>query len=151
MKRLHLHVTVDDLDQAVGFYTRLFDAEPVKLKSDYAKWLLDDPRVNFAISTRARRAGLDHLGIQVDEDRDATAVTERLAAAGTEILRERETTCCYARSNKHWVNDPAGIPWEVYRTLADAEVYGVDRPAVSEASDGACCTPAALAVEKPGG
>ncbi|HYW75836.1 MAG TPA: ArsI/CadI family heavy metal resistance metalloenzyme [Gammaproteobacteria bacterium] len=151
MKRLHLHVSVDDLDQAVGFYTRLFDAEPVKLKSDYAQWLLDDPRVNFAISTRGRRTGLDHVGIQVDEDRDAAAVAERLAAAGAEILREQATTCCYARSSKHWVNDPAGIPWEVYHTLADAPVYGTDRPAVSETASGACCTPAALAGEKPGG
>ena len=151
MKRLHLHVSVDDLDQAVGFYTRLFGAEPVKLKADYAKWLLEDPRVNFAISTRGSRVGLDHLGIQVDEDRDAAAVAERLAAAGAEILREPATTCCYARSNKHWVNDPAGIPWEVYRKLADAQVYGVDRPAAREASQRACCTPSALAGEKPGG
>lgn len=148
MKRLHLHVTVDDLDKAVGFYTRLFDAEPVKLRADYAKWLLDDPRVNFAVSTRSQRVGLDHLGIQVEEEREATAVAGRLAAAGAEVLREQETICCYARSNKHWVSDPAGIPWEVYHTLADAEVYGADRPAVSEASDGACCTPAALAGDK---
>lgn len=145
MKRLHIHITVDDLAKAIGFYSVLLGAEPTKAKPDYAKWMLEDPRINFAVSTRSARAGLDHLGIQVTEEAEADAIVGRLADAQAETMPELATTCCYARSDKHWVNDPAGIPWEIYRTLEDAEIYGPERPQSAAEQGGACCKPAALA------
>jgi hypothetical protein len=135
MKRLHMHVSVENLDEAIRFYTILFGAKPIKTKSDYAKWLLDDPRVNFAISTRAQKKGIDHLGIQVDEEAELIELRERLKAGDIGIVDEGETVCCYARSEKSWIQDPAGIPWEAYRTMDDAEVLSGETSAV------ACCTP----------
>ena len=122
MKRFHIHVGVENLDESIRFYSALFGAEPVKTKSDYAKWLLEDPRVNFAISTRAKKQGVDHLGIQVDEERELTEVRDRLKGADVAVVEEGETVCCYARSDKSWVQDPAGIAWETYRTMEDAEL-----------------------------
>src|SRR5688572_22133581 len=108
MKRFHLHIGVDNLDESIRFYTALFGAAPMKTKPDYAKWLLDDPRVNFAISTRAKK-GIDHLGIQVEEDAELAAVRERLKARDVVLTDEGETVCCYARSEKSWIQDPSGI------------------------------------------
>lgn len=123
MKRFHIHVGVKDLDESVRFYSTLFGQGPVKLKEDYAKWMLDDPRVNFAISTLTNETGVDHLGIQVDEPRELEELTERLKKADLGVYDEGETTCCYAKSDKAWVEDPSGVAWEAYRTMADAEVF----------------------------
>jgi catechol 2,3-dioxygenase-like lactoylglutathione lyase family enzyme len=123
MKRFHIHVGVEKLDESIRFYSALFGAEPVKRKPDYAKWLLEDPRVNFAISTRAKKNGMDHLGIQVEEEGELTELRERLKAADMAVVEEGETVCCYARSDKSWVQDPAGIPWEAYRTMEDAQLF----------------------------
>jgi catechol 2,3-dioxygenase-like lactoylglutathione lyase family enzyme len=144
MKRLHVHITVDDLARAIGFYSVLLGAEPTKVKPDYAKWMLEDPRINLAVSTRSSRTGLDHLGIQVTEEAEANAVVERLDEAQAETMPELATTCCYARSDKHWVTDPAGIPWEIYRTLEDAEIYGPERRQPATEQSGACCAPASM-------
>lgn len=139
MKRLHIHVAVDDLGRSIDFYSILFGAAPTVLKPDYAKWLLEDPRVNFAISDRARSPGLDHLGIQVDSDAELAELAGRLKAAGAATRDQTQTTCCYARSNKSWVADPSGLDWETFHTLGDAVTYGEDR---TEEPTGACCTPA---------
>ena len=140
MKRLHVHIAVDDLTRSVGFYSTLFNAAPSVLKDDYAKWMLDDPRVNLAISTRAHAAGVDHIGIQAETSEELAELAARLKGAG-EITRDQEaTTCCYAQSDKSWVNDPTGVRWETFYTFADATTYGEDEPAVSPAaSKQACC------------
>jgi catechol 2,3-dioxygenase-like lactoylglutathione lyase family enzyme len=137
MKRLHLHVGVKDLEKSVRFYSTLFGQKPTKLKSDYAKWMLDDPRVNFAISTRAQTEGVDHLGIQVESDSELEEITERLKNADMGIYDEGETTCCYAESKKAWVQDPSGVAWETYRTMADAEVFHEE----DASQDSDCCVP----------
>jgi catechol 2,3-dioxygenase-like lactoylglutathione lyase family enzyme len=147
MKRLHVHVAVDDLDRAVPFYVTLFGAEPSLRHPDYAKWMLDDPRVNFAISQRGRAAGLDHLGIQVEAADELAAVSARLGAAGQAVVEEHQATCCYARSDKAWVTDPAGIAWETFLTHGSATAYGEDH--VAEASAGACCGDAACGTAIP--
>ena len=109
MKRMHVHVGVEDLDRSIGFYSALFAARPAVVKSDYAKWMLDDPRVNFAISTRGKQPGLDHLGIQVESKDELSDVYARLRQAGGTVLEQGQTTCCYAQSEKSWIDDPAGI------------------------------------------
>jgi len=141
MKRLHLHIGVDHLEEAIGFYTKLFGAEPVKRKSDYAKWMLEDPRVNLAISTRASTKGVDHLGIQVDEEEELDDIRQRLKAGNLPVAEEGETLCCYAKSDKSWVLDPAGVPWEAYRTMEDADIFSTH----SAQMDTACCEPALMA------
>ena len=123
MKRLHVHLGVRSIAPSVAFYTRLFAAEPVVRKPDYAKWLLDDPRVNFAISTRAD-PGLSHLGIETDNREELAQVHARLSEAGGPQLDEGETTCCYARSRKAWVADPQDIAWETFFTSGEATDYG---------------------------
>ena len=137
MKRFHIHVGVEKLDESIRFYSALFGAEPVKTKPDYAKWLLDDPRVNFAISTRAKKKGVDHLGIQVEEESELTELRERLKAGDMAVVEEGETVCCYARSEKSWIQDPSGIPWEAYRTMEDAQLFS-GQP---DRAESACCTP----------
>jgi catechol 2,3-dioxygenase-like lactoylglutathione lyase family enzyme len=136
MKRLHLHIGVENLSEGINFYTALFGTPPVKTKQDYAKWLLDDPRVNFAISTRAKK-GVDHLGIQVEEDRELAEVRERLRAKEVTLTSEGETVCCYARSEKSWIQDPSGIAWETYRTMEDVRLFAGE----TESTEGACCRP----------
>lgn len=136
MKRLHVHISVENLDQSVGFYSTLFGTAPSVLKDDYAKWALEDPRVNFAISRRAHVAGLDHLGIQVDEAEELQEVAGRLAASGAELLEQKDAACCYARSDKAWVNDPQGIAWETFRSHGEITVYGED---VLPDDAAACC------------
>ena len=134
MKRFHIHVGVSDLEKSVQFYWTLFGQKPAKIKDDYAKWMLEDPRINFAISTRVSEKGVDHLGIQVDEDTELAEITERLKNADLGVYDEGETTCCYSESKKAWVQDPAGLAWEAYRTMGDAEVFH----GKSE-SDATCC------------
>ena len=126
MKRLHVHVSVDDLDKAVGFYAALFAAQPAVRKDDYAKWMLDDPRVNFAIQSRGADKGIDHLGIQVEDASELVDVFARLQAAEGEVLDQGETVCCYARSEKAWISDPEGVRWETFYTIGDSPVYGKD-------------------------
>lgn len=144
MKRFHVHMTVRDLDQSIRFYATLFGAEPTVVKSDYAKWMLDDPRVNFAISTVAKTPGVDHLGIQVDGTDELGEVSGRLANAGQEFLQQSEANCCYAKSDKTWVADPQGVAWETFFTFGEATTYGEDRgigPALAavEPEKTACC------------
>jgi len=124
VKRMHVHVAVDDLDRSIGFYSALFDAQPAIVKPDYAKWMLDDPRVNFAISARGREAGLDHLGIQVENKSELHEVYARLRKAGGTIVEQGDTACCYAKSEKSWIDDPAGIAWETFHTTGESTDYG---------------------------
>ncbi|MEO7689216.1 MAG: ArsI/CadI family heavy metal resistance metalloenzyme [Sphingomonas sp.] len=152
MKRLHLHVSVPDIDQAIAFYSVLFDAPPTVTKDDYAKWMLEDPRVNLAISSRARAIGVDHVGIQVDSNAELVELASRLKAAGSETMDQEATTCCYAKSDKSWVTDPAGVRWESFYTHGEATAYGEDEilpePALAPnlaASASACCAPAPAA------
>jgi hypothetical protein len=167
MKRLHVHVSVDDLGQSVRFYSTLFAAEPTVLKSDYAKWMLDDPRVNFAISTACRpgshASGFSHLGIQAEDESELAEVYDRLSRAERPIVEQQATTCCYAKSDKQWVADPQGVLWETFFTYGESTVYGDSdsltklrhvsgragsgepdahaRPAPEPASAAACCAP----------
>lgn len=124
MKRLHLHVSVTNLAESIEFYSILFAVEPAVTKPDYAKWLLDDPRVNFAISTHGAKPGLDHLGIQVETQGELQEVYARLAVADGPVLEEGATTCCYAKSEKSWITDPSGIAWETFHTTGESTVYG---------------------------
>jgi catechol 2,3-dioxygenase-like lactoylglutathione lyase family enzyme len=141
MKRLHVHVCVDDLAASTRFYSTLFAAEPTVMKPDYAKWMLDDPRVNFAISTRSGKSGLDHLGIQVETQDELHEVYDRLQQADRPVLDEGATTCCYAKSEKSWIADPQGLSWETFLTSGSSTVYGdgVDPGAIRVAA-AACCT-----------
>jgi catechol 2,3-dioxygenase-like lactoylglutathione lyase family enzyme len=143
MKRLHVHVSVPDLAESIKFYSGMFAAEPTVVKPDYAKWMLDDPRVNFAISQRGVKTGLNHLGIQVESGTELDDMHTRLDALG-EVREEAGAACCYARSDKYWVNDPAGIPWETFHTLDSIPVFGAPaasaKPDEGSASAG-CCTP----------
>ena len=141
MKRFHIHLGVEKLDEAIRFYTALFGAGPVKRKPDYAKWLLEDPRVNFAISTRAKRNGMDHLGIQVEDEQELTELRERLKAADMAVVDEGETVCCYARSDKSWIQDPIGIPWEPYRTMEDAQLFAETACTPETMGTPNCCEP----------
>ncbi len=151
MKRLHVHVAVENLPQSIGFYSALFAAEPAVVKTDYAKWMLDDPRVNFAISTRGREAGLDHLGIQVENAEELTEVYARLRQAGGNVIEQGQTTCCYAKSEKAWIDDPAGISWETFLTSGESTTYGDGTgervPRVAHEKQGACCGPQAAVAE----
>ncbi len=123
MKRFHVHLHVDDLAKSIAFYNRLFDAAPTRSEADYAKWMIEDPPVNFAISTRGHASGIDHLGIQTDDAGELAAMKSRAGAADLALLDEGETTCCYARSEQHWVTDPQGIAWEHFHTLGDIPVF----------------------------
>jgi len=142
MKRLHVHLSVEDVARSVRFYSTLFAAEPVVIKPDYAKWMLDDPRVNFAISTRSGRTGLDHFGIQVETPNELHEVYGRLQQADRPVLEEGATICCYAQSEKAWIADPEGVAWETFLTTGESTVYGddIDLGPIRVASS-ACCTP----------
>ena len=148
MKRFHLHVSVSDLDTSVKFYSAIFGTTPTVLKPDYAKWMLDDPRVNFAISKRGFRAGIDHVGIQVDSAEELTALREQAAAADIATAEQTNATCCYARSDKYWITDPQGIAWETFHTLESIPIYG-DSERV-EQKPGCCSNPGSPS-DKPGG
>jgi len=138
MKRFHIHIGVKDLDHSIQFYSTLFGQKPTKLKSDYAKWLLDDPRLNFAISTRSDKTGVNHLGIQVENASELNEITTRLKEANLGVYDEGETTCCYAESNKAWISDPSGVAWETYQNMADADVYSHPKDVRDESN---CCAP----------
>ena len=142
MKRFHAHVHVDDLAQSIAFYSKLFAAAPARVEADYAKWMLEDPRVNFAISTRSAKPGLDHFGMQTDDAQELAELKARAEAADMALLDEGNTTCCYARSEKHWVTDPQGIAWEHFHTLGDIPVFNEAAPS---SAAGACCAPSAAA------
>lgn len=143
MKRLHVHVAVNDLKQSIRFYSALFAAQPTVLKEDYAKWQLDDPRVNFAISSRAKSAGLDHLGIQAESETELEEIGSRLAQADVSVSAQKAASCCYAKSDKYWTLDPQGIAWESFHTLDSAPVYGEDgRQRMPRDAKAACCGPA---------
>lgn len=165
MKRFHVHTRVQDLQASIAFYSRLFAAEPVRVESEYAKWMLEDPRINFAISTRGDKPGIDHLGFQTDTEEELTELKARAASADMTLLDEGETTCCYARSDKHWIVDPQGIAWEHFHTLGNIPVFRegetatgtccatteaprataccapAARPSQAAQTSGACCTP----------
>ena len=147
MKRMHVHVAVEDIHHSINFYSALFDAQPAVVKSDYAKWMLDDPRVNFAISTRGREPGLDHLGIQVESEDELHEVYARLREAGGTIIKQGQTSCCYAKSEKSWIDDPSGIAWETFHTTGESTEYG-DGTGENDARVAhakACCAPQAAA------
>jgi catechol 2,3-dioxygenase-like lactoylglutathione lyase family enzyme len=137
MKRMHIHISVDNLDRSIGFYSQLFGAQPSVQKPDYAKWMLDDPRVNFAISQRGEKPGLNHLGIQTESDDELAGIKARLDEAEMAVLSEPGTTCCYAKSDKHWVQDPSGIAWEAYHTLDSAPTFSAPE------ATSPCCVPSA--------
>jgi len=139
MKRFHVHVAVDDLDANIRFYSSVFGAAPTVHKPDYAKWMVEDPRINFAISKRGAKAGVDHLGFQVDSDEELKALREQVGAAEIAAFDQPDAQCCYARSDKYWTTDPQGIAWETYRTLGEAEIFGADTAKADEG--GACCAP----------
>lgn len=145
MKRLHVHVAVADLPQSIRFYSALFAAQPGVVKADYAKWMLDDPRVNFAISTRGRQPGLDHLGIQVESSEELRDVYARLRQAGGNVVEQGQTACCYAKSEKSWIDDPAGIAWETFLTTGESTTYGdgTGEREARMAKQAACCIPQA--------
>jgi hypothetical protein len=144
MKRFHIHVAVTDLAASIRFYSALFAAEPTVVKNDYAKWMLDDPRVNFAISQRGAAPGLDHLGVQVENEAELAEMHDRLERAALPVDTQMSTACCYAKSNKYWTVDPQGIAWESYHTLNDIPVFGESRNAQNSAPASevtACCAP----------
>ena len=135
MKRFHVHVHVNDLSHSVAFYSKLFAAEPARLESDYAKWMLDEPRINFAISTRGAATGVDHLGFQTDDPAELAELKARAQAADLALADSGETSCCYARSEKHWITDPQGVAWEHFHTLGDIPVFSEAKPLTAKA----CC------------
>jgi hypothetical protein len=140
---MHVHVGVEDLERSISFYSALFAAQPAVVKSDYAKWMLDDPRVNFAISTRGKQPGLDHLGIQVESESELHEVYARLHKAGSAVIEQGHTACCYAKSEKSWIDDPSGIAWETFHTTGESTVYG-DGSGEREARvahEKSCCAP----------
>jgi hypothetical protein len=138
MKRFHVHIAVKELNDSINFYSQLFNTEPTVQKEDYAKWELDDPAVNFAISTRSSRTGLDHVGIQTDSEVELAELRQQIEAAGISGIAQENTTCCYTRSDKYWVQDPQGIAWETFHSLESVPVFSDDRAGESGA---ACCTP----------
>lgn len=149
MKRFHVHVNVADLAHSVAFYSKLFAAEPTRVEADYAKWMLEEPRLNFAISTRGNKVGVNHLGFQVDEADELQELKTRAESADMALLDEGETTCCYARSDKHWITDPQGIAWEHFHTLGTVPVFGDSAVAAAASPSAAqparaaasCCLP----------
>src|SRR5688572_19305140 len=144
MKRFHVHVAVHDLKQSIRFYSALFGAQPSVEKPDYAKWMLDDPRVNFAISTRANgKLGLDHLGLQAETGSELEEIGSRLAQADVSVAPQKGASCCYAKSDKYWTIDPQGVAWESFHTLDSVPVYGSDRKIETGERKAACCAPAA--------
>jgi predicted enzyme related to lactoylglutathione lyase len=140
MKRFHVHMHVDDLSRNVDFYSKLFGMAPTRLESDYAKWMVDEPAINFAISTRGDKPGVDHLGIQTDAAEDLAELKARAQAADMTLLHEGETTCCYSRSDKYWLTDPQGVAWEHFQTLESVPVFS-ERKLEAGTEDPACCAP----------
>jgi hypothetical protein len=149
MKRLHVHVSVDNLTDSISFYSSMFAAEPTVVKPDYAKWMLDDPRVNFAISRRGLDVGVNHLGIQVESSEELKEMEGRLKTLQQPMVTQESASCCYAKSDKYWVEDPSGIAWETYHTLDSIPVYGADAVNTDGTNAGvACCIPLAKTNDK---
>lgn len=144
MKRFHVHVAVDDLAANIRFYSGVFGVPPTVQKPDYAKWMIEDPRMNFAISRRGAKAGVDHLGFQVDSDEELRDLRSQVAAAEIAAVDQPDAECCYARSDKYWITDPQGVAWETYHTLGEAEIYGADSR--HKAEPAGCCAPRPQAV-----
>jgi catechol 2,3-dioxygenase-like lactoylglutathione lyase family enzyme len=153
MKRFHVHVAVNDLDKSIAFYSAMFGEDPAVVKPDYAKWMLDDPRINFAISNRGQSPGVNHLGLQAEDDAELEAIHANLKKADTTVLAEKDAHCCYAKSDKYWVTDPQGIAWESFRSLGSIPLFGgsAAAPEVAEqapscgtgaSSSPSCCAPA---------
>jgi len=140
MKRFHVHVAVPHLQDSIRFYSTIFGSEPSVVKPDYAKWMLDDPRINFAISERGQTPGINHLGFQVDSDAELQTLHDRLQAAGSGVLEEKGVSCCYAKADKYWVTDPAGVPWETFHSLGSVPFYHAESDTAE--SKATCCTPA---------
>lgn len=136
MKRFHVHVAVNDLEASIRFYSTVFGAAPTVRKPDYAKWMIEDPRINFAISHRGAKAGVDHLGFQVDSDEELAALRSQVRAAEIAAVDQPDATCCYARSDKYWVTDPQGVAWETYHTFGEVEIYGAT---TKRAESARCC------------
>lgn len=150
MKRFHVHVHVDDLAKNIAFYSAMFDAQPTRVEADYAKWMLEDPRINFAISSRGRKTGVGHLGIQVDSDGELAALKGHAQKADLTMFDEGQTSCCYARSDKYWVTDPQGVAWEQFHTLGDVPLFDGNEPASCGTGSGSsCCTPDAATNSHP--
>ena len=143
MKRFHVHVAVPDLEKGIRFYSTMFGAEPSVVKDDYAKWMIEDPRINFAISQRGGESGINHLGFQVDEASELKDIHSRLQSADAGVTQETNVACCYARSDKYWVTDPAGVAWESFHSLGTVPFFHGE---AKEAEKGACCSPQAVAV-----
>lgn len=139
MKRFHVHVAVTDLEQSIGFYSTLFGTQPTVRKSDYAKWMLEDPRINFAVSKRTEKFGVNHLGLQVDSAEEFVAMRGQLESADSAMLEEVGAQCCYAKSNKYWITDPQGVAWETFHSLGTIPVYGEDSEQAKEQPP--CCVP----------
>ena len=142
MKRFHVHVAVHDLKQSIRFYSALFGAQPSVEKPDYAKWMMEDPRVNFAISTRGSKAGLDHLGIQAENGAELEDLGSRLAQADVAVTAQKGASCCYAKSDKYWTLDPQGVAWESFHTLDSVPTYGSATRIELAEPKAACCAPA---------
>ena len=141
MKRLHIHLSVEDLEANVRFYSALFESDPAVRHPDYAKWMLEDPKVNFALSARGAPKGLDHLGIQVESDTELSEIEARLTEAALPVIEEKGTACCYAESDKYWTQDPQGIPWEAFHSLGSIPVFGAKPVALIREEQSACCAP----------
>jgi catechol 2,3-dioxygenase-like lactoylglutathione lyase family enzyme len=148
MKRFHVHVAVNELADSVRFYSAIFGAEPTVLREDYAKWMLEDPRINFAISKRGHTAGVNHLGFQVEDDAELHSMRTRLDTADASLIEQTGQACCYAKSDKYWITDPQGIAWETFHTLESIPVYGEDTVAATKSS--ACCVPLAPTAKAEG-
>jgi len=147
MKRFHVHVSVEKLEDSIRFYSALFGTAPTVVQPEYAKWMLEDPRVNFAISQRGRQPGVNHLGFQVEDDAALKAMRGQLAAADTGVVEQTNAACCYAISDKYWVTDPQGVAWETFHTLDSVPVYGEDTRAAAQS---ACCIPLATTESEEG-
>lgn len=146
MKRLHLHISVANLNESIRFYSAMFSTQPTVTQSDYAKWMLEDPRVNFAISQRSAVLGLNHLGVQVESPEELSEMHQRLQNLQTDLIEETDAACCYAKSDKYWVTDPQGVAWETFHTLAGIPVFGDEHNEVTDPV--ACCVPQPKAAQK---
>lgn len=149
MKRFHVHVHVEDLQKNIAFYSAMFNAQPTRVESDYAKWMLEDPRLNFAISSRGRKTGVGHLGLQVDSEEELVALKGQAQTADMTLFDEGKTSCCYARSDKYWITDPQGVAWEQFHTLGDIPVFDGRQEASCGTAAGSACCPAPAADAQP--
>ena len=149
MKRLHVHIAVSDLDSSIRFYSQLFAADPTVRRSDYAKWMLEDPRVNFALSQRGAKPGIQELGIQAETRTELEELYERLTHVQRPVFEEGATTCCYARSEKSWVTDPQGQEWEIFLTSGESTTYGADKLSLERVAEPDCCAPSCCTPAAP--